>query len=50
MQILKTQPTPIEVNVERVKSLRFAEATGTYDKALQMLSQIRLPSDTETKS
>ncbi len=49
MQILKTQPTPAEINVERVKFLRFAEATGNYDKALQMLSQLRLPSDTATR-
>ena len=45
MQILKTQPTPAEINVERAKFLRFAEATGSFDQALQMLSQIRLPSD-----
>jgi len=43
MQILKTQPTPAEINVERVKFLRFAEATGNFDKALEMLSQIKLP-------
>jgi len=42
MQILKTQPTPSEINVERVKFLRFAEATGSFDKALQMLSQVSL--------
>jgi len=45
MQILKKQPTPSEINVERVKFLRFAEATGNFDKALQMLSQLALPSD-----
>lgn len=50
MQILKTQPTPTEVNVERVKFLRFAEATGNFDKALDMLSQIKLPSQTATKA
>ena len=43
MQILKTLPTPSEINVERVKFLRFAEATGNFEKALQMLSQINLP-------
>jgi len=43
MQILKTQPTPAEINVEKVKFLRFAEATGSFDKALQMLSQLTLP-------
>jgi short-subunit dehydrogenase involved in D-alanine esterification of teichoic acids len=42
MQILKTEPTPAEINVERVKFLRFAEATGSYDKALEMLSQYTL--------
>jgi uncharacterized oxidoreductase len=50
MQILKTQPTPTEVNVERVKFLRFAEATGNFDKALQMLSEIRLSSEHATKA
>jgi len=49
MQILKSQPTPAEINVERVKFLRFAEATGNFDKALQMLSQITLPSERATK-
>jgi uncharacterized oxidoreductase len=43
MHILKTKPTPTEINVERVKFLRFAEATGNFDKALEMLSQIKLP-------
>jgi len=42
MQILKTQPTPAEISVERVKFLRFAESTGNFDKALQMLSQLTL--------
>lgn len=46
MQILRSQPTPAKINVERVKPLRFAEATSTFDKALQMLSQIKFPSDT----
>jgi uncharacterized oxidoreductase len=50
MQILKTQPTPAEVNVEKVKFLRFAEATGNFDKALQMLSQITLPNEVATKA
>ena len=49
MQILKTQPTPAEINVEKVKVLRFAEATGNFDKALQMLSQIALPAESATK-
>jgi uncharacterized oxidoreductase len=42
MQILQTQPTPKEICVERVKFLRFAEAGGNYDKALAMLSQVRV--------
>ena len=42
MQILKTQPTPAEINVERVKPLRFAEATGQHDKMLEMLGQMTL--------
>jgi uncharacterized oxidoreductase len=47
MQILKTQPTPGEINVEKVKFLRFAEATGDFDKALEMLSQIKLPEESQ---
>jgi uncharacterized oxidoreductase len=42
MQILKTQPTPNEICVEHVKFLRFAEASGNFEKALQMLSAIKL--------
>jgi uncharacterized oxidoreductase len=42
MQILKTQPTPTEINVEKVKFLRFAETTGNFDKALQMLGQMTI--------
>jgi uncharacterized oxidoreductase len=44
MQILQAQPTPSEINVEKVKFLRFAETTGNYDQALRMLSQFTLPS------
>jgi uncharacterized oxidoreductase len=40
MQILKSQPEASENCVERAKSLRFAEATGTFDKALQMLTEM----------
>jgi uncharacterized oxidoreductase len=40
MQILEAQPTPAEINVERVRFLRFAEATGSVDKALEMLTQV----------
>ena len=42
MQILQTQPTPAEINVERVKGLRFAEATGSFAQTFQMLSQLSL--------
>ena len=42
MQILKAQPTPSEICVEHVKFLRFAEAQGNFDKALQMLSAVKL--------
>ena len=42
MQILQKQPTPSEICVENVKFLRFAEATGTFDKTLQQLSAVRL--------
>jgi uncharacterized oxidoreductase len=37
MAILKNQPEAREACVERVKPLRFAEATGSFDKMLQML-------------
>ena len=42
MQILKNQPEARENCVEKVKPLRFAEATGTFDKMLQMLGQMTL--------
>ena len=42
MQILKAQPTPSEICVEHVKFLRFAEANGNFEKALQMLSAVQL--------
>jgi len=42
MQILKSQPEAHENCVERVKPLRFAEATGTFDKMLQMLGQMTI--------
>jgi uncharacterized oxidoreductase len=42
MELLHLKPTPAEVCVERVKFLRFAEATGNYDKALQQLSMVIL--------
>lgn len=42
MQILKSQPEARETCVEKVKPLRFAEATGSYDKVLQMLGQMTI--------
>jgi len=42
MQILQTQPTPGEICVENVKFLRFAEAKGNFEKALQQLSAVKL--------
>jgi uncharacterized oxidoreductase len=38
MGILQTQPDATEILVERVKFLRFAEADGTFDEVLAMLS------------
>jgi len=40
MQILETQPEAVENCVERAQSLRFAEATGSFDKAVEMLAQL----------
>jgi uncharacterized oxidoreductase len=40
IQILKSQPEAMENCVERAKFLRFAEAAGTFDKALQMLTEM----------
>jgi len=40
MQILKSRPEAPENCVEKVKFLRFAEATGTFDKAFQMLTEM----------
>jgi uncharacterized oxidoreductase len=40
MQILKSQPEAPENCVESVKFLRFAEATGNFDKAFQMLTEM----------
>ena len=42
MQILKSQPEAREACVDRVKPLRFAEATGSFDKMLQMLGQMTI--------
>jgi len=38
MEILKTQPTPKEILVENVKSLRFAEQNGNYDAVFEGLN------------
>jgi uncharacterized oxidoreductase len=40
MQILKNQPETPENCVERAKFLRFAEATGVFDQALQVLTEM----------
>ena len=47
MQNFKIEPTPPEILVERVKFLRFAAETGSYPKALAMLSDF-LASDLNT--
>jgi uncharacterized oxidoreductase len=39
MAIFKTQPTPAEICVERVKLLRFAAENGKYNEVFQMLNQ-----------
>jgi len=39
MEILKTQPTPLEICVERVKTLRFAAESGHYDSVFQGLNE-----------
>jgi uncharacterized oxidoreductase len=40
MQILETQPNAVENCVDHAKFLRFAEATGSFDKALDTLAQM----------
>jgi uncharacterized oxidoreductase len=42
MEILKNQPEAHENCVEKVRPLRFAEVTGTFDKMLQMLGQMTI--------
>ena len=44
MQILQTQPTPAEITVEKARFFRTAEATGSYDKVLQMLGEMSISS------
>jgi uncharacterized oxidoreductase len=41
MEILKTQPTPAEICVERVKGLRFSAAGGKYDVIFAGLNEAR---------
>lgn len=40
---LKINPTPHELVVERARPLRFAEATGSHDQVLKMLSGYKPP-------
>jgi uncharacterized oxidoreductase len=39
MDILKTQPTVVEVCVENVKRLRFAAESGHYDSVFRGLNE-----------
>jgi uncharacterized oxidoreductase len=41
MQILQTQPTPLEICVENVKPLRFSAESGKYDQIFQGLNAAR---------
>jgi hypothetical protein len=38
MELIATRPDATHILVEQVKPLRFAEANGTYDEVLTMLS------------
>jgi uncharacterized oxidoreductase len=49
MQIIESQPEVQEICVEKVKFLRFAEATGSFDKAFQMLGQMSLEDEISAK-
>ncbi len=42
-ELLKINPTPHELVVERARPLRFAEATGSHDQVLKMLSGYKPP-------
>lgn len=42
-ELLKLSPTPQELVVERAKPLRFAEASGSHDEVLKMLSGYKPP-------
>jgi uncharacterized oxidoreductase len=39
MQLLEEQPQAREIQVERVKFLRYGEARGDYDQVVQVLNQ-----------
>jgi uncharacterized oxidoreductase len=41
MAIWKTQPTPPEIAVEKVKGMRFAAQSGKYDAIFQGLNAAR---------
>ena len=41
MQIFQTQPTPLEICVERVKPLRFSAQSGRYDEIYKGLNEAR---------
>jgi uncharacterized oxidoreductase len=41
MDILKTQPTAVEICVENVKPLRFAAESGHYDSTFRGLNEAR---------
>ncbi|MDR6674425.1 SDR family NAD(P)-dependent oxidoreductase [Xanthomonas sp. 1678] len=43
LALLHAEPTPKEIIVERAKFLRQAEANGSYDEVLGMLSSISVP-------
>jgi uncharacterized oxidoreductase len=38
MEILKQQPTPVEICVENVKGLRFAAESGNFDQIFNGLN------------
>jgi short-subunit dehydrogenase involved in D-alanine esterification of teichoic acids len=38
MELLDTQPDATEIQVERVKPLRYSEAEGNYDQVVAMLA------------
>jgi uncharacterized oxidoreductase len=41
MQLLETQPDATENCVERARSFRYAESTGTFEKAFEILTQLQ---------